>query len=234
MMLPLRSASHRCCFLGPLGIKCLAQKTNSIPIMRILSIAGLTAQLFTVAIFAPATAGDKVPDPLPFVRDFKTERYLGKWYEVARLPTPVQPAGTLAVAEYAAGKEAGQVTVRNTSYDKAGKKLADIEGKAKLADGDPPGRLLVSFGPVLPENPNYYVIHVDEGYRFAVVGVPDRNSLWILAREVPVAAETLKSLQEIARKAGFDVSRMEVAPWERIPKPGPNGGGQPATRSESK
>lgn len=185
-------------------------------------------------MIATATAEQKEPEPLPFVRDFKPEKYLGKWYEVARLPTPMQPLGTLAVAEYTAGKEAGQVMVKNTSFDRAGKKIADIGGQAKFADGDRPGRLLVSFGPVVPKTPNYYVIHVDEGYRFAVVGVPDRNSLWILAREVPIAEGALKSLQEIARKAGFDVAKMQVAPWDKIPKAEQGGAGQPATRSEAK
>ena len=178
----------------------------------------MAAFVFTMAMTASATAEDKAREPLPFVQDFKPEKYLGKWYEAARLPTQVQPAGTLAVAEYTAGKEAGQVAVKNTSFDKAGKKIADIQGHAKLAEGNPPGRLLVSFGPVMPETPNYYVMHVDADYRFAVVGVPDRKSLWILAREVPIAEETLKALQGIAKKAGFDVDKMLIAPWEKIPK----------------
>jgi apolipoprotein D and lipocalin family protein len=194
----------------------------------------LAVQFLALVTTAIATAEEKEPNALPYVRDFKPERYLGKWYEVARLPTPSQPAETLAVAEYTAGKKDGQLTVQNTSFDKAGKKLADITGQAKLAMGDPPGRLLVSFGPVLPETPNYHVIHVDENYRFAVVGVPDRQSLWILAREVPIAEESLKSLREIAQRAGFDVTKLLVAPWDKIPKAKQGGGGQPATRSESK
>ncbi|MFN0127377.1 MAG: lipocalin family protein [Verrucomicrobiales bacterium] len=201
--------------------------------MKSTTIRGIAFQVLSVVMIATATADDKVPDPLPFVRDFKPERYLGKWYEVARLPTPIQPAGTLAVAEYAAGKEPGQVTVKNTAFDKGGKKLAEIAGQAKLADGDPPGRLLVSFGPVMPTTPNYHVIHVDEDYRYAVVGVPDRKSLWILAREVPIGEEPLKSLREIAQKAGFDVTKLVVAPWGQIPKAEQDAAGQPATGPES-
>ncbi len=202
--------------------------------MRNTSIGRLAVKVLSVVVIAAATAQDKGPDPLPFVRDFKPGRYLGKWYEVARLPTAIQPAETLAVAEYTAGKEGGQVTVKNTAFDKTGKKLSEIAGQAKLADGDPPGRLLVSFGPALPKTPNYHVIHVDEDYRFAVVGVPDRKSLWILAREVPIAEESLNSLREIARKAGFDVTRLLVAPWDKIQKAEQDGAGQPATRPASK
>ncbi len=169
------------------------------------------------------------PQELPFVQDFQPARYLGKWYEVTRLPTPIQPADTLAMAEYSAGEKAGQVIVKNSAFDKAGKKLLEIEGQATLADGNPPGRLLVAFGPALPKSPNYYVLHVDKDYRYAVVGVPDRKSLWILAREVPISQETLVSLREIAQKAGFDVSRLIVAPWDKIPK---NQGVQDAFKSK--
>lgn len=202
--------------------------------MRNTAIGLVVVKILSVFMIVTAAAENKAPAPLPFARDFKAERFFGKWYEVARLPNVIQPAGTLAVAEYAAGKEAGQVTVKNTSFDKAGKKLSDITGQAKLADGEPPGRLLVSFGPVLPETPNYYVIYVDEAYRYAVVGVPDRKSLWILAREVPVPEESLKPLREIAQKAGFDVTKLLVAPWDKVPKVEQDGAGQPAAHPESK
>lgn len=180
------------------------------------------------AIFAPMAFGeDKKPEPaepLPFVRDFDPGRYLGTWHEVARLPTAIQPPGTLAKAEYTAGKEEGSVKVKNTAFDEQGKIISDIEGKAKLAEGDPPGRLLVSFGPVLPEAPNYHVLYVDKDYRYAVVGVPDRKSMWILAREVPVAAESLDRLRELGRNAGFDVDKLLIAPWDKIQKKAENAG----------
>ena len=81
-------------------------------------------------------------------------------------------------------------------------------------NGEPPGRLLVAFGPNLPKEPNYHVLHVDEDYQFAVVGVPDRKSLWILARKVPVPEQKLKELRAIAAKAGFDTAKLEVGQWK--------------------
>ena len=200
--------------------------------MRSTSIVILSLQVFICIVAARAAGSEKAPEPLPFVRDFKPERYLGKWYEVARLPTPIQPADTLAVAEYAAGKEEGRVKVKNSAYDMTGGKLSEIEGQAELAEGPPPGRLLVSFGPVLPKTPNYHVIHVDEDYQYAVVGVPDRRSLWILAREVPITEDSFKSLREIAEKAGFDVSKLLVAPWDKIREVEQDEKGQRANEAE--
>lgn len=152
---------------------------------------------------------------MPFVVDFETARYLGKWYEVARLPVFIQPAGTLAVAEYSAAREEGKVIVKNTAYNAEGKVLATIEGEASIAAGAPPGRLLVRFGPAKPADPNYFVMHVDKDYQYTVVGVPDRKSLWILARKIPISDGKLKELRDIALEAGFDVSKLIAAPWDK-------------------
>jgi len=170
------------------------------------------------AAASAATVQHKQPEALPAVADFQPERYLGKWYEVARLPSPFQPAGTLSVAEYGAAEQPGELLVKNSLFDKQGKKLADIAGRAKLAEGAPAGRLLVSFGEQWPSQPNYHVIYLDSRYRFAVVGVPQRSSLWILAREVPIAKETLQSLLEVAKKAGFDLKELQVADWSKTPQ----------------
>ena len=152
---------------------------------------------------------------LPFVENFDAARYLGKWHEIARLPTPVQPDNSLAIAEYSKGDVEGTVVVKNTAYDAKGEKLSTIEGKAQIAEGTPAGRLKVSFGPIDAKEPNYHVMHVDNDYKFAVVGNPDRKSLWILAREAPIAEDKLNSLTKIAEMAGFDTTKLIVAPWKK-------------------
>jgi apolipoprotein D and lipocalin family protein len=87
-----------------------------------------------------------------------------------------------------------------------------------MAKSPPAGRFTVSFDGI-PKiftsigGPNYHVIHVDSDYRHAVVGIPSRKALWILSRSVPVAPEKLAELTAIARDAGFDTSKLIVAPW---------------------
>jgi len=153
---------------------------------------------------------------LPFPKTFDPTRYLGKWYEAARLPTPVQPAGTLATAEYASGKNEGEIIVKNTAYTAEGKLISTIEGTAQLLPDDPP-RMVVGFGPVVPKDPNYFVIHVDKNYQHAVVGTPDRKSLWFLARKVPVPGDTMDSLIAVAKQAGFDTQKLIVGKWKAAP-----------------
>lgn len=182
-----------------------------------LVVSALACAILPSSLLAAAATDETVQQKqqLPGVADFNPVRYLGKWYEVARLPAPFQPVGTLSVAEYSAGEKAGELKVKNSLFDKQGKKLADISGRAKLAEGVPAGRLLVTFGAEWPAQPNYHVIYIDGQYRYAVVGVEQRSSLWILAREVPIAVETLQSLLEVAKKAGFDLKELQVADWSK-------------------
>ncbi len=188
--------------------------------IRTLIVAALVLVLYcqqTAAQQTPAKSQEGAAEKqLPFPEDFDSNRYLGKWYEIARLPNPAQPAGTLATAEYSVGKEEGIVLVKNSAYTAEGKLIAAIDGKAQLFPNAPP-RLAVSFGPVVPDKPNYYVIHVDEDYQHAIVGTPDRKSLWMLSRKVPITQETRDSLFAIAKEAGFETQKLFIAEWKAGP-----------------
>ena len=177
--------------------------------------------LLLICCVAPVMAGKPDDDkqansdqqpPLPFPQEFDSTKYLGKWYEVARLPTPAQKGKTLATAEYSAGEKENEIIVVNTAYDTEGKQLANIKGKAQIQPGNPP-RLIVSFGPVAPTEPNYFVMYVDDKYQYAVVGQPNRKSLHILARTVPVSQKRLTELVAIATKAGFPTDKLVYDIW---------------------
>lgn len=151
-------------------------------------------------------------EPLPYPKDFDSAKYLGKWYEIARLASPSQPGKTLATAEYSLGETAEEIVVKNSAYDAKGKPVRAITGKAKLLEGAPP-RLAVSFGPVLPEQANYYVMHVGKKYDVAMVGNPDRKSLWILSRKPTIGKKRLDRMIKIAKKAGFDSDKLLFGDW---------------------
>lgn len=172
------------------------------------------ALLLTIAFgILGSSKGLAEPADLPSPAEFEPAKYLGKWFEVARFPTAMQPEGSLATAEYSAGEEDGMVVVKNTAYDAKGDLLRAIEGKAKLAEGDAKGRLKVSFGPALPEEPNYCVLRISKKYQISVVGSPDRKSMWILSRNVPVPKKRLERLAKVAEKAGYDTSKLVFAEW---------------------
>ena len=171
--------------------------------------------LVVACLLASAAAALAADPPLPHPPAFEPARYLGIWHEAARLPAAYQPDDTLASAEYAATDTPGRISVTNRAYTADGSLVTTIKGEADLVPGDPPGRLSVRFGPMPAGAPNYYVMHVDKDYTHAVVGVPSRNALWILSRDVPVPKQKLDELIAIATKAGFDTSKLIIAPWKK-------------------
>ena len=171
----------------------------------------LPALLLTASLGLAQSQANQADLPSP--AEFDPAKYLGKWFEVARLPAPAQPEGTLATAEYSKGEKDGMVVVKNTAYDAKGEVMVAMEGQAQLVEGGAKGRLKVSFGPGLPEKPNYHVLRIDKNYQISVVGSPDRKSLWILSRKVPVPQARLDRLAKVAEKAGYDTSKLIFAKW---------------------
>lgn len=146
-----------------------------------------------------------IPEGLEPVRDFDTERYLGTWYEIARLDHPFE-RGLEAVSATYSPREDGGIRVLNRGYDPAADEWREVVGKA-YAQGDPAvGSLEVSFfGPFYG---GYHVIWLDEEYRDAIVAGPDRSYLWLLSRETSLSAERRDELLAFARGAGFDVPSL--------------------------
>lgn len=164
-------------------------------------------------------AGCATRPELPRPGSFDGVRYLGFWYEAARLPVFYQADDTLAVAHYSATERGDVIGVWNRAFTKDGRLSSEVRGTAKAAKGPPAGRFKVSF-PGIPSvvaavsGPNYHVVWVDEDYEHAIVGTPSRRFLWILSRNAPTEKAVLDELIQRAREAGFDTSRLIVAPWD--------------------
>lgn len=155
-----------------------------------------------------AHAGSKSKDPLQTVPALDVDRYLGLWYEVARLPQIFQPFCTGVTAEYTANPD-GSVKVVNRC------RIADptyglpisIRGKAYPVDGTN-SKLKVEFFGGLSVG-DYWVLELDEDYKWAVVGDPNRFSLYILSREPVLDDATYQRLLDlVVTKHGYDISRL--------------------------
>lgn len=139
--------------------------------------------------------------PGPPVSDFDLERYLGKWYEVARLDHPFERGLSNVTAEYSL-REDGRLRVVNRGYAAKQQRWKEAVGKARCA-GDPHrGFLKVSFfGPFYG---SYVVLDLDrEHYRYALVGGPNTSYLWILARSPQLEIPVLERLVARAAALGF-------------------------------
>lgn len=139
---------------------------------------------------------------------FEPDRYLGLWYEVARFPVFFEEGCEGVTAEYAQRTD-GLIAVRNTCRNPDGTVRSVIDGTAEIVG---PGRLKVRFDSVPFVAGDYWVLWVDEGYRTAVVGVPNGRAGWILNRDPVIPADRLAAAREILDFNGYDVTRLEMVP----------------------
>ena len=134
------------------------------------------------------------------------ERYLGTWYEVARLDHSFERGLTRVTAHYSL-RDDGGIRVVNRGYDPESGKWREAVGRAYPVGPPDVGRLKVSFfGPFYA---GYNVIALDkDDYRYAMVSGPNRSYLWILAREPVLAPPILKRLLEQAKALGFATDQL--------------------------
>lgn len=148
-------------------------------------------------------------------------RYIGTWYEIARLPMRHEPEDYTDITATYSLNEDGNVRVDNRARDGDGKAHQSI-GEATVVDGSHGAKLEVSFMPdglkwVPFTKGDYWILRLDEDYRYALVGSPDRKYLWLLAREAVVSASVRDEYLGTAREKGFDLSSLITTPHRGMP-----------------
>lgn len=148
----------------------------------------------------------QVPEGIEPVTGFELPRYLGKWYEIARLDHSFERGLTHVTADYSM-RDDGSVRVLNRGYSADKKEWDEAEGRAVFVEGSDLAFLKVSFfGPFYG---SYVVFELDrDNYRYAVVAGPDRSYLWILARSPAIDAKLRDELVARAAALGFDTTQL--------------------------
>lgn len=174
-------------------------------------------KLFLSAAIPILTAGCTLgpPEGVTPVDDFEVERYLGTWYEVARLDHPFERGLVAVTAEYAL-RDDGGVSVVNSGYDLDAGEWDVADGKAYFTGERDVASLKVSFfGPFYG---GYHVLALDRAapdYGYALVAGPNRDYLWLLARSPRLPDPTYDRLVGQAAGLGFPVDeliRVDPAP----------------------
>ena len=146
-----------------------------------------------------------VPEGIEPVDDFELSRYLGRWYEIARLDHSFERGLENVSATYSM-REDGGVRVLNQGYSPIDKSWRTAEGKAYFVNEKDSAHLKVSFfGPFYGA---YVVFYLDEGYQTALVVGPDRSYFWILSRSLSIAEADLKKLLRIAQNKGVNTEKL--------------------------
>jgi apolipoprotein D and lipocalin family protein len=140
------------------------------------------------------------------VQELDLDRYLGKWYEIARFDHSFERGLVGATANYSL-REDGKIKVLNTGYkDSFEGKFNEAEAKAYIPDENYPGALKVSF--FLFFYSDYWVLDLDEDYTFALVGSKSSKYLWILSRTPEMAPADLQRVLNKAVSLGYNTGNL--------------------------
>jgi len=166
-------------------------------------------EISTVWIAAPLlVVGSNAP--MQVVPSVDLMRYQGKWYEIARYPNRFQRACTGNTTATYTLRPDGKMTVLNECRTAEGK-TKSAKGTARVADPKGPNtKLKVSF--FWPFSGNYWIIALDPEYRWAVIGEPSRDYLWILSRDPQMDPALYEQLVEKAEQQGYNPARLMKTP----------------------
>ncbi len=165
--------------------------------------SAILALFFALTLPACSTAP---PEGLHPVTAFDINRYLGQWYEIARLDHSFERGMSDVNATYQL-QDDGSVKVINRGYNTQRQAWKEAIGRALFIGDSSTASLKVSFfGPFYG---GYHVIALDQqNYRWSLVAGPDRDYLWILARDKTLPAEVREQLLAQARAAGFATDQL--------------------------
>jgi apolipoprotein D and lipocalin family protein len=157
---------------------------------------GLTLMIFSFRF---------TPKGVEVVKDFDQKKYLGTWYEIARMDYKWEKNLDHVTATYSLN-ENGSIKVDNKGYNTQKKVWKESIGKAKPIDKATEGRLKVSFfGPFYA---GYNVVSIDQDYKYALVIGGSKDYMWILSREKNIPVEIKEQYVNKAKELGIKTEEL--------------------------
>lgn len=151
------------------------------------------------------SCSNNIPEGAIAVKPFYKEKYLGKWYEIARLDFKYEKDLDNTTAEYSMNDD-GTIKVVNQGYNTKKEEWTEAIGKAKFVGEENIAMLKVSFfGPFYS---GYNVIALDEEYRYALIAGKSLDYLWILSRDTTIPDEIKNKYLKIAEEVGYNTTEL--------------------------
>ena len=147
-----------------------------------------------------------LPKGVEPVEDFELQRYLGRWYEIARLDHSFEEGLEAVTADYSMRQDGG-IRVINSGRDIETGVSEQAEGRAYFVGEPDKGHLKVSFfGPFYG---SYVIFELDQqDYQYAFVSSYNTDYLWLLARTPKVSQELIVHFKSRATELGFDTQQL--------------------------
>lgn len=142
--------------------------------------------------------------PLKLVDSVDIPKFMGKWYVIANIPTFIEKDATHGIEEYTWNEKENRIDVMFTQIKNGEKKAypqkAFVENKAG-------NKWKIQF--FWPFKFDYLVIDLAKDYSWTVIGVPDRDHVWIMSREKTLDEKTYSEIVNRLKDQGFDISKLE-------------------------
>jgi apolipoprotein D and lipocalin family protein len=176
---------------------------------------GSVRSIATLLLALSLMACTGLPNRVEPVSDFDLQRYLGTWYEIARLDHSFERGLSRVTAEYSL-REDGGIKVINRGWSDADQKWSEAEGRAYFVDSPDVGHLKVSFfGPFYSSYAIFGLDHQD--YQYAWVSGYKTDYLWLLSRQPQVSDALLEAFRLRASQLGFDTDGLIYVSHEPVP-----------------
>lgn len=156
-----------------------------------------------LALLSSCSVG--LPKGATAVQNFNSQKFLGKWYEVARFDYRFEKNMNNVTATYSK-KDNGNIKVDNKGYDYVKNKWKESIGEAKFVKNENIGELKVSF--FKPIWAGYNVIDIDEDYKYALIAGSNLDYLWILSREKIIPAAYKQRFLAKAKRIGYNTDQL--------------------------
>ncbi|MGK0367477.1 MAG: apolipoprotein D and lipocalin family protein [Thermoproteota archaeon] len=168
--------------------------------------------LVTIFISCSAMAGGN--SKLETVENIDIQKYLGKWFEIARFEQRFQKDCEAVTAEYSLRRDGDLKVLNSCRQDSINGELKQSTGRAWIKDKKTNAKLRVQFFlkniKIKLLSGKYWVLALGENYEYSVVGDPSRKYLWILSRTPKMDSGLYDELVAIARGKGFEVKNLRV------------------------
>ncbi len=150
------------------------------------------------------------------VSEFDINRYMGKWYEVARIDNRYQRNLTAVTAEYRLDGD-NRIAIINRGYNSSNGEWREIEARGETTSTV--GRLKVSF--FLFVTSEYNVMDLGDDYEWALVGSKSSKFLWIISRTPSLPNDTLNHIISIAQRRGYNIEDIDIHQYNNIAQSAP-------------
>jgi apolipoprotein D and lipocalin family protein len=175
-------------------------------LQRLISRFKSTARIFGIATALLLTGcATTVPPNVRVVEPFDANRYLGLWYEIARLDHSFERNLDQVTATYSLNADQ-TIAVLNRGFDTQKQQWREADGTAKFLGARDQGALKVSF--FWPFYGGYFIVALDPEYQWSMVVGPDLKYFWLLSRQKTLPQDVTSKLLKQAQDLGVDVDQL--------------------------